>query len=252
MKCIKHEHIGSHIDFVPLSDVHIGDYNCDKLLFQDYIDWIRDNPNALTFLNGDMVNVATTASKSSVFDQEKGLSWQIDTAVKMLYPIKDKIIGCITGNHEERLASFCGFNPTELIATRLQIPYLGYSGVIDIKVQGSLDKKAQNYIIYAHHTTGGGGHTPGGKINRVDLMRKLVSNADVYIGSHNHHLGVMPVLTVYYKAGKIRQQRQLLVDTGSFLKWNGSYAEFKQLPPAKLGAPKIRLDGLKHDIHCSI
>lgn len=251
MKCIKHTHQGDHVDFVPLSDVHIGDYNCDKKLFQRYIDWIYDNPNALCFLNGDIINLATTGSKSSVFDQERGLSWQVDTAVKMLFPIREKILGIITGNHEARLEAYAGFNPTELIAARLSIPYLGYSAIIDLKVHNSLDKK-YNYIIYAHHTTGGGGHTPGGKINRVDLMRKLVSNADVYIGSHNHHLGVMPVLSVYYQNGKIRQQRQMLVDTGSFLKWDGSYAEFKQLPPAKLGAPKIRLDGKKHDIHCSI
>ncbi len=111
----------------------------------------------------------------------------------------------------------------------------------------------QFYLGYFHHTTGGGA-TVGGKINRVDKMRQLMINADFYCGSHNHMLGAVPVAVPYFdkRLKNITLLKQILVDCGGYLEWNESYAEAKQLPPMKLGSPRIRLDGKTKDLHISL
>ena len=113
-------------------------------------------------------------------------------------------------------------------------------------------KRSFAYTFYVHHTTGGG-TTPGGKINRVDKLRQIVSNADCYLGGHNHSLGAMSVTTrtVDTNHKSIIEQRQVIVDCGSYVKYDDNYSEQMALQPVKLGSPRVRLDGTKKDIHVS-
>jgi len=238
---------------LPISDCHIGDVAFEGegyQLLRDNIEWIRKEPNARVFLNGDILNVATRFSASSPFEQSMNLQQQVEFATKMFKPIADKIVGCIDGNHELRLQDFVGYSPLTPICHELKIPYFKHSAVMVFIVGKG---KGIAYSGYFHHSTGGGA-TPGGKMNRVDKLRQLMCNCDFYVASHNHQLGVIPVTTravdVIHK--KIIVQRQVLIDSGSYLSWNDSYAEAKMLPPAKLGSPRVRIDGKKRDIHVSV
>lgn len=244
---------------LPISDTHIGDNGFHPEGYQklkENIDWVKSEKWARVFLNGDILNVATRGSKTSPFEQNMNLRQQVEFAVKMLEPIKDRIDGCIDGNHELRIQDMCGYSPSVALCHELGIKYYEHSAVIDYVVGKGGAKGRGNkisYAIYFHHTTGGGG-TPGGKMNRVDKLRQLIANCDCYCGSHNHQLGVIPVTTrmVDTSHGKITTLRQMLVDTGSYLGWDGGYAEAKMLPPGKIGSPRIRLSGKYHDIHVSV
>ena len=236
---------------VPLGDIHIGDKHCDYNLLQRNIDWIRDEPNAYTFLMGDILNTATRTSKSSPFEQDLTLQEQVEKAVELFTPIKDKIIGCISGNHEQRLSDLVGYDPLTAVCLALGVPYFGFSVALICNVGKT--KKSIGYVGYMHHTTGGGA-TPGSKINRVNKLRSIVSNADFYCGGHNHALGVVPATTrtvdVIHKT--IQVKKQYLIDCGGYLEWDESYAESKGLEPTKLGSPRMRLNGTRRDLHCSV
>jgi len=84
---------------IAISDCHIGDRgftkNSEKKL-RGYIDWVKKNKNAYVIFNGDILNVATRESKTSPFEQNMDLAGQIDKAVELFKPIKDRIIGCVT------------------------------------------------------------------------------------------------------------------------------------------------------------
>ena len=236
---------------VPIGDTHIGDKNCDMDLLIRNIEWVKNTPQARVFLMGDIINTATRVSKSNPFQQIYGTDDQIEVAYKIFSPIQKQIIGGIQGNHEQRLTDFAGYSPTLALCSKLKIPYGGVSTVILLKV-GVI--KRTRYFIYAHHTTGGGS-TVGGKINRVDALRRLMSNADIYLGGHNHMLGVVPVVTNEIDRGHefvVRELRQVIVDCGSYVKWQEGYAESKMYPPVKLGSPRIRLDGKHRDVHVSV
>ena len=247
---------------IVIGDLHIGDRGFgeeSKEKLRGYLEWVRDRPNARVFLNGDLLNCATRVSATSPFDQDMPLKEQIEMVVNYLKPIKKKIIGAIDGNHEQRLSDYCGYSPTISICDRLGFPYFGDSAVVNFQVgihkRGSGRENARiSYLGYFHHTTGGGA-TVGGKINRVDKMRQLVINCDFYCGSHNHMLGAVPVAVPYVDRinGCIVLLKQFLIDCGGYLEWSDSYAERKQLPPQKIGSPRIRLDGtFKKDLHVSL
>ena len=237
-----------------ISDSHIGDKAFEgegREKLQENIEWVRKEPHARVFLNGDIVNVATRTSKTSPFEQTMALREQIEFAVKVFTPIKDKIVGAIDGNHCMRIRDICGYSPMVPICHELKVPYYEYSAVMNYVV--GKNRVKVSYTAYHHHTTGGGG-TVGGKMNRVDALRKIVCNADLYIGSHNHQLGVVPITTREIDTShfKVNVLRQLLVDSGGYLGWDESYPEAKMMSPSKIGSPRIRFDGNRKDIHCSV
>lgn len=243
---------------IPISDLHIGDQGFSaksERKVRGYIDWVLERPNARIILNGDIFNTATRSSKTAPFSSETDK--EIVRATKIFEPVKDKIITAIEGNHEARLLDFASLSLTKILCQYLSIPYGGFSCVINFKVwkrtrgtKGGL--WGQQYQCYTHHTTGGGG-TVGGKINRVAKLVSIVPNCDFYLGSHNHQLGVIPVVanTINVRRKRIDQKVQHLVDTGGYLDWQG-YPEQKMLQPTKIGSPRIRLSGMKRDVHVSI
>lgn len=231
-----------------LGDIHIGDKgftNESEKKLKGYIEYIRKTPNAFAILQGDILNCATRVSKSSPFEQSMDLKEQITKAIEILKPIKHKILGAIDGNHEQRLSDFSGYSPMISLCERLDIDYMKDSALYIIRMacHSKKDIPRTSFTVYSHHTTGGNGRTVGSKINRVEVMREIVANADVYCGSHNHMLGAVPAVTQMINAteGKIDIVRQMLVDCGGYLEWNNTYAERTMLPPLKIGSPRIHL-----------
>jgi hypothetical protein len=243
---------------IPIGDLHLGDKAFSKRSLEKlkgYVKWVKERSNARVILMGDIFNTATRVSKTSPFEQTED---EEEWAYKLFSPIKDKIICVIDGNHEWRLIDFANYSILNSFAKRLGIKYAGISAVVNFKInkrkRGTIGGVwREQYLIYAHHTRGGGALV-GSKMNRVDKLRIMVANADVYLGAHNHQLGVMPVsvgiIDVRHK--RVNYPKQWLVDCGSYLDWENSYAEKDQMPPVKLGSPRIRFDSLKHDCHISL
>ena len=251
-----------------IGDIHLGDRNFTKASeekLKGYIEFIKKTPNAYCILQGDLLNVATRASKTSPFDQNLDLKEQIDKAVELFKPIKNKILGAVDGNHENRISDFTGYSPTISVCDRLGIDYMKDSAIYIIRMSchSKRDIPRTSFTVYSTHGCGGG-KSVGSKMNRVDGMRAIVSNCDVYASGHTHMLGCIPTITqvVNTSTGKVEMMRQMLVDTGSFLDWNESYAERMQLQPSKLGSPRIHLiverktvDGVEEthrDVHVSL
>jgi hypothetical protein len=246
---------------IPLGDLHLGSPNIDIEKFQGYIDWIKKTEGAYTFIMGDMFDVATLQSPTKAFGQVMNLNEGMKYLHDLLYPIKDKIIGAITGNHEERLERFAGFNPLQAFCDSFGITYCGYSAILRFKV-GHMTRNKLNivsprlgYVFYAHHTTGGGA-TLGGKLNRVKKLSDIFEGADAYLGGHNHSKAIGEDDIAHLRISgngnaQIEYRRIVYVDTGSFLTYDNSYAEEKMLPPSNTGAPRLRMNGVKKDLHVS-
>lgn len=255
-----------HAYLLVVGDLHVGDKAFGKesrKKLDGLVDWVEQHSNARVILNGDLLNTATRVSKTSPFEQDMTLEEQINTVARILLPIKDRIIGAVMGNHERRVLDFAGFDPTISVLTMLGLSvadlYFKHCGVLKIKVgkrNRGMGKQGTgvSYTVVFHHTTGGG-KLIGSKLNRIDHMRhSTVGNADVYFGSHNHALANAVVVCNEYNpfSETIEQRKQVLVDCGGYLEWDGSYAEAMQLEPMELGSPRVRLDGKKKDIRVSL
>lgn len=242
---------------IPIADLHIGDKAFKgegEAKLKGYLNWVKEHPNARIFLNGDIFNVASRISKTDPFSQNSN---EYIEAIELFRPYKNQIIGATDGNHEARMMDMFGVSPMQLFCLALDIPYCKWSAVVRLKVGKPSGRKGagwgQNYFLYFHHTTGGGGSL-GSKLNRVVKLREIVDGIDVYFGSHNHQLAVAPqdVYSPSMQGKGVFKRRIWYVDCGSYLEWNDSYAEKGMMAPTKLGSPRVRFDSSKHDIHVSI
>ena len=188
-----------------------------------------------------------------------GVKWDITTPNDTVIVKRNNKI-TITGNC--RLEPYTGYNPTITICDKLGCFYFGYDAVLILRLgcHGFRNTSRASFSIYAHHTTGGGS-TLGGKMNRVAKLREVVCDADAYLGAHNHMLGCVHdgIFKINETTGSVDFLRQMFIDCGGYLGYEDSYANKKQLPPVKLGSPKIRLlvkrngkDEVRKDIHVSL
>lgn len=255
MKYIECEIPEKNAYLIVIADLHYGDKSFssegkNKLL--GYLRWVKENPCARIFLNGDIFNVAGRNTKTSPFESS---SSEYTEVVDLFKPYAKQIIGAVEGNHEARMIDMFDMSPTQHLCRELNIPYCKWSAMVRLKVGKRKDSKnrwLENYFIFLHHTRGGG-TTIGSKLNRVAKLRDIVEGVDVLCGSHNHQLASAPQ-DVYYPSmqGGIKKRRIWMVDCGSFLSWDNSYAEQGMLAPSKLGSPRIRFSGTSHDVHISL
>ncbi len=94
MKVVKKE-LASDIttlNIMTLADQHIGEKNCDTKLVEKQIEEIKSNPNTYVILNGDLMNNATKTGKSDIYSEMLSPMAQVERAISLLEPIKDRII----------------------------------------------------------------------------------------------------------------------------------------------------------------
>ena len=228
------------------ADEHIGDSNCDMKRLLQRIEYVRNTPNAYCILNGDILDNATKASVGDVYSQAISPMDQLEHAVKLFAPIKDKIL-CIThGNHENRTYKNEGVNLSALIAAQLGLEsrYSSTAAVIFLRFGEDSDKRKIRYTIYALHGSGGG-RKEGSKANRLADMASII-DTDIYIHSHTH----LPIVMrqAFHRVdvinSKVSLVDKLFVNTAANLNYGG-YGVAGEFKPASKETPVIYLSGTK-------
>jgi len=240
----------------PLGDLHLSDKLFRKESYKklkEIISFIGENPNSRIVFGGDLFNMAGRNTKSSPFEARLSVNDEMNELVSFFYPIKDKIAGAIRGNHEDRSKEEFDIDIMEVFCSKLGIPYLGYSGVVNFRV-GKKNAKSggqwnQNYYGYFHHTTGGGS-TIGSGLNRVEKLNNIVEGCDFYCGFHSHKTSYANSLiyTANHRSKKIEEREIHFVTCGGYLEYPDSYAEKGMMRPVVVGSPMIILEGNKRKI----
>jgi len=252
MKVIKHRLPDfEQLQILPLADLHIGDIHSDGKKIQEWLTYIGETDNCYTILNGDLCDTATRQSIGDVYSQTYNPMQQLEQAVKIFGPIKDKILAITAGNHEARIWKTDGIDTTQLIATQLGIGdrYSPESALLFIQFGRQSSFKHNQPVLYtimALHGSGAGGRKEGGKINRLVDLANIV-DADIYLMSHTHLPAI--VKNSYFRVDTrhctTMKVDRLFVNTSSSIEY-GSYGEFFAYKPNSLETPLIILDGRKH------
>jgi hypothetical protein len=143
---------------------------------------------------------------------------ECNVLVSEFRPIRDYGIGLGDGNHEATICKQGGFNPMKDIASRLNLPYIGYSAGIRLVLRAP-NKVAVPVMIHYHHGVGASA-TKGGKLNMLYKMRDKIA-ADIYIVGHVHELiGFKQARLSLPAKGKLRlEHRQaVFINGGTYLK----------------------------------
>lgn len=249
------------VHILPLADPHIGDIRSDFKKLQEQIDFVRDNENAYTILNGDLVDMAVRASIGDIYSQNLTPMQGLEQCVKVFGPIKEKILCVNPGNHELRIWKTDGIDFTQLLCHQLDIAdrYSDASTLLFVRFgrhkQGPRDSHHHGrpvmYSIYCVHGSGGG-RKEGGKVNRLADLSGIV-DADIYIHSHTH----LPVIFKerFYRVSaansSVSMVDKLFVNTGSAMEYGG-YGELQSFKPNSLDTPVIHLDGRRRSMTATL
>lgn len=240
------------IEIFPMADHHIGDNNCDFKLILERIEYIKNTPNAYCILDGDLMDTAICTSVGDTYGANLQPMEQLKQCVKIFYPIKDKILCVLPGNHENRVYKSDGLDITELMCAQLGIPekYSPTTALLFIRFGKHNCKHHGRPVLYTAYVThgSGGGRREGGKVNRLADLASIV-DADIYIHAHTH-------LPVIFKEGFFRVSGsnssvamvdKLFVNTAAHLNYGG-YGDRQGFKPASKSSPVIYLDGRAHDM----
>ncbi len=239
---------------VPTSDIHYGNALFSKRHLQRHIEFIKNTPNCFTFLNGDLCECVIKSSKGEIYSQKLSPQQQRDDMIEMLIPIKNKVLGCVTGNHERRIQGETSLDISEDIAKALGVPYRPEGMLLKISFgKGNNHMAIRPYTYWGYFTHGyGGARTSSAKAVKAERTSTFL-HADFYCMSHDHVVNAAPVVYLMpdprhheaqngFEVGKIKAVRKILVKSNAFVKWGG-YAESGGFPPSDLETPIIKLCG---------
>ena len=161
MKCIKNT-LSKDIEYLKVeifSDLHIGSKKCDYKAIQERIRNVQADKNTYCIILGDLMNNSTKTSVGDVYEEAYTPMQQINHCVEMFRPIKDKILGVTSGNHERRSYKTDGIDLTHFFCSELGISdkYDYCSCLLFLRLgsdtRHSKEGKNSRYVFYSIYMT---------------------------------------------------------------------------------------------------
>ena len=168
-----------HINIYPLGDVHIGSPECDMPLLFEWRNMVLADPYGYVVIIGDMMNMALKTSKSNVYEEQLTPYQQKELCYNFLFPIRDRILGACSGNHEQHNMREVGTNPLYDVFCRLGIENVYRENACFIKVNLGM-RKTDRQTSYGLTVTHGSTKT------KDERWNYSVDNCDLFFSGHTH------------------------------------------------------------------
>lgn len=256
MKCIKVDLPAEYkeIKIEIFSDLHIGSKKCNYQEIKDRIERVKNDDNRYCIILGDSINDSIKSSVGDVYTEELSPMQQIQKACQLFEPIKHKIIGITSGNHERRSYKTDGIDLSYFFARELRVEHLyDYCACLLFIRFGKTSSHGHGgarggklcYTLYMTHGDGNGGRTIGGKMNGLQRRGQIV-DADIVITGHTHSPASFRdcFYKIDYQNSTVSQREQLFVNASATLNYE-EYAELYGMRPSSNVSPVVVLDGRK-------
>jgi predicted phosphodiesterase len=241
--------------FYPLGDIHLGSIHCSENDIKDKIKQISSEKNSYIIGMGDYCDSILLHDKrfdigglAPWVEKDNIVTSQKQACIELFNPVKSKIIGMLTGNHEETIHKYHQEHITKNICKELSIPYAGYHCYINLRFDRQGGTK-RNYLIHAWHGSGAS-QTEGARLNRLTRLVNDIQ-ADIYLMGHLHAMTQHTPDRLTFRNGRIKSIKLAATITGSWLKaytqGSSSYAEEKGYKPSRIGCPCICINPDKDD-----
>ena len=237
----------------PVGDVHLGAAEHMAHEWQEFCKSILEDENAYLILLGDLLSNATRSSVSNVYEEVMRPRDQKKLIAEQLRPLRERILGMVSGNHERRSGKDADNDPSLDIAAKLDIEDLYRRDAAFIKIQMGNNRsdgfKNPTYVLACTHGAAGGRLT-GNAVNRAEQFGLgAIEGADALIVGHSHKPFVTkPGKIVIDPRHNIATIRPLVVvSCTSWLRFGG-YAMQKMLMPSTNAPQIITLRGNRKEI----
>jgi hypothetical protein len=252
---------GEYVSVFSLCCLHIGSKNHDQEKALSYRDYILSAPDTYALdLGDDLENAIPTDALhgSMMFDQNMQPQEQFDAALKYWEPVvkAGKLLLTHDSNHFWRSQAVTGISVAKNMNifmkqmakdAKSRAPVWGqWQAMTKINV----DK--QTYTMHSWHGSGSAG-TPAGVLNKC-RSQAMIHQCDIYMMGHAHRKVIDQDLYFAWPKGELKPVEKMRVYgvTGSFMKWDDSYAERAGYAPSIRGAIKLELSSKRWDIKVSL
>lgn len=255
----------------PLSDIHWNAKGFDRDKWLSIIEWIaetaaRPDRKVLVPLIGDYLDTMSASERRAIAGAaihestrhriEDMILGDLEGLRKDLEPIKDLILGVVSGNHtfiiqQSDNGAHVGKSTDQILAEALNVPFFGVCGAVALNIKVPNSNTKANFKVLMHHGFGMAS-TKGASINQMVKLKERFDDFDLYIMGHNHiPIGTVQQTIVMRKNNqtgvwRMKARQIAFVRGGSFLKgylegeavipgFKGSYVEEKCYVPAGLG-----------------
>lgn len=225
-------------------DMHYGTKNCDVKKALENLDYCLKN-SVYVYTMGDLLDAATRYSIGcGVYDQITPQK-QLDDMVSFLKPLADAglLINILRGNHENRITKETGIDVAKVMATMLNVPYAG-AACWNLFSVGS-----QKYSLYCLHGASGSRYEYTKLKAIIDILHNV--SGDMICMAHVHSIASASYIRQYIdlRSKSVKEKKIYALLTGSYLKYDDSYAQEKGYPMVKIGSPYVSFFKDKNDIH---
>ena len=235
----------SDITIYPISDVHLGAAEHMTREWEVVCQRVVKEPNSDLVLGGDLLNNCTRSSISNIYEETLRPRQAKAIMVKMLEPLRDKILCAVSGNHERRNRDVDN-DITYDIMCKLDLEWVYRENIAFVKIQMGKPrgdgKKNPTYVLTVVHGSGGG--LTGGTVNKNERFGYVLDGADALIVGHTHK----PYVTQPSKIKIDAQNNRASIKpfkVVSMTSWLGysAYAAQKMLLPTSHAPQTITLCG---------
>lgn len=232
------------VSIIPIADTHLGDPLFDRDKLDEVLYFVVKN-DAKIMLLGDIITAELKHTIGNIFKTKLNPQEEIEIAIDIFRPLKDRIIGIVQGNHEKRIEKETGLDVSRILALELGLVdfYDPDSVLLDIKLGKNPHGKPYIYTILGFHGWGSG-RKLGGKLDKAREGKNIVHDADVYVVGHYHSVFFGAESLRYYdkRTDKNYSLSQFIVGANGFLRY-GDYSERLALLQQVCGITIINLSG---------
>ena len=180
----------SAIKIACISDVHYGALEHMEREWKNFIQRVLEDPTMYLILAGDLINNNTRSSVGSPWDDRIRPREQKRLMVEFLEPLRDKILCCVSGNHERRSLKDADDDPTYDIMAKLDLEDIYRQNTAFMKIRlgartrdGGIGYDTSFKFAVTH---GAGGGMTGAAVNRNERWGNVIDGVDCVIAGHTH------------------------------------------------------------------
>ena len=183
--------------YLLLADVHFDSPHCDRRRLKVLLQQAQET-GAGVFCFGDRFDAMQSRNdkrgdKSDLLPAYKAgdyVNRLIDDSAEFLAPFASSIVFLSDGNHETALRKYLEVDILLLLAGRLNVCKMGYSGFVRFLFsraggKGHHSSGNTSRVMFFHHGSGGGGEVTKG-VMRAQRQSAWVGDADIFVGGHVH------------------------------------------------------------------
>jgi predicted phosphodiesterase len=239
-----------------ISDLHLDHNNSLHDAFKYTIDVIAKDDKAKVLLLGDMLDFSVKVSVRDQDDRYMMIHSALERLAEYLEPIKHKIVGMVSGNHEQKTAkrwlawvpeiTLCNIlkiDPYKVVKTEQDLSSIGLS---IFRLTKSKHAKGQPHtrLVKVYYTHGLGSSSIGNVLNRMNKAT-LVEGVDIKIVGHFHKFGQSVEGVLYVdRYGNLRVRQAFNIALSSYIPTsNFLLTKGKDISIPVLAKVNIKLDG---------